>query len=82
MTHGQDDVRKALVSETFKLLFRHGLALDFIIGFGISLATEEIRVPLPPAIIIVFILAFPHSVFLISLFHKNIALKQTKSSLL
>ena len=44
---------------------RTGFPSIFIIGFGISLATEEIRVPLPPAIITVFIvlyLSIPHAI--------------------
>ena len=35
-----------------------GLPSISIIGFGISLATDDILVPLPPAIITVFIMNF------------------------
>ena len=36
-------------------LSRTGIPSTFIIGLGISLATEEMRVPFPPAIITTFI---------------------------
>lgn len=56
MAYCNNDVIKTLFFKAFNFSFQYGTPSIFIIGFGMSLATEEMRVHFPPAIINTFIL--------------------------
>ena len=55
MRNSHNNVCESLITQTLYHMFQNSFPFYLIIDFGISLATEEIRVTLSPAIITVII---------------------------